>query len=340
MTTLAERTDEDAWHLWRAGGIGGSDIAGLIGLSPYSSPVSIYYDKIGVTAPMPETQRLRLGKRMEQVLALEFHDLTGLWCVGEQTWCVHPDHSWARCTVDGFAAGTHEHDDEFGPDTWSERALGTVQFKTDGRFGWPDGIPPNIRAQCVWEMGVTGLRHCWLVVMFAGFRIETFEIPWDEDAADDWDFMHTRAAQFWRDHIEAGIVPPMDEHPATARALGEVYSDPDPGSILDADDAARTLVARLQVAKATTKGAEATEQRLSRDLCALLGDRELLIDGWIEPGPRSKQGPKPNVLASWKKSSRSKVDLDGLRADAPELVTKHTTTSEGRRLYVPQIKES
>lgn len=328
-----DRADEAMWHLWRSQGVGGSDIAALIGLSPYASPVSLYYDKVGMTEPMPETQRLRIGKRMEAVLAAEFHDETGLWVVGEQTWCNHPEHQWAKCTVDGFVSESP------AGANMPEGLLGTIQFKTDGRFGWPDGIPPHIRAQCVWEMGVTNLTHCWLTVMFAGFRVETFEIPWDFDAVADWQFMLDRARTFWHDHVQAGIVPPMDDHAATARVLADVYAEPDPESTLDADDAARQLIARLQVAKATTKAAEATEDRLSNEVRALLGDNELLIDGWIEPGPRSKKGPKPNVLASWRKSTRSWVDLDSIRAADAELVEAHTHLTESRTLRVSKIKE-
>lgn len=322
-----------AWHRWRQGGIGGSDIAALLGLSNYASPVSLYYEKVGAFdgEREPDSQRQRIGKRMEALLAAEFHDMTGLHVVGEQQQCEHIDNDWARCTVDGFVVAG---------DLWPGNGprLGTIQMKTDGRFGWPDGVPANIRAQCCWEMGVTGLRHCWLIVMFAGFKIEVFEIPWDQDAEDDWEFMLAKATGFWEQNVLAGVVPPMDDHPATTRALTEVYADPE--GMVDVDDAGRILVTDLQVAKALTKAAQAEEDRAGNELRAYLGDKTDLIDGWTVPGPRSRQGPKPIVLASWREQSPRRFDLDLFRVEHPALAEQYLKESTTRVLRVTKPKEN
>jgi putative phage-type endonuclease len=317
-----------AWHDERATGIGGSDIAGLIGLSKYSSPTSIFYERMGLIEPTPESQRQRIGKRMELVLALEFHDETGLYVSGEQAWMRHPEHPWARCTVDGFASD-HEG--------WgsAEEVAGTVQFKTDGRFGWPDGVPANIRAQCIWEMGVTTLQHCWLVVMFAGFRVEVFEVDWDAECESDWLFMLATAGRFWCDHVLTRTPPAVDDHEATTTALTEVYRNPD--GELEADQRALRLVAELQHAKRYTKAAEAEEGRLSNELRALLGDHTDLIDGW-KPG-RRKGTTVPNVIASWREQESHRVDLEALRAADLALVEKCTTTTTTRVLRVSKPKE-
>lgn len=322
------------WHAWRRGGIGGSDIAGLMGLSPYASPTSLFYEKTGALGDdHADSDRQRIGKRMEVVLAAEFNDRTGLYCVGEQTWCQHATLPWARCTVDGFAA-----DSPFGSiGAAGEYALGTVQMKTDGRFGWPDGIPPGIRAQCVWEMGVTGLYQCWLIVMFAGFRVEVFEISWDADVQSDWEYMLSTARAFWVDHVETGVPPAIDHHEATTAALTEVHGV-DPAGIADADETARTLVAELQRAKLLTKAAEAAEDRLSNELRALLGDRTDLVDGWTEP--TKKVGPKPIVIASWRPQENRRIDTTALRSAEPAIADKFTTTTVTRVLRVTPSKET
>jgi hypothetical protein len=215
--------------------------------------------------------------------------------------------------------------------------LGTVQMKSDGRFGWPDGVPSNIRAQCIWEMGVTGVRHCWLVVIFAGLSTDVFEIGWDADAEADWAYMVKVADAFWRDNVVAGVVPPMDEHAATTSALTEVYRDPE--GMVDADAEARVLVANVRIAMARTKAAEAEEVRTKNDLRSYLGDHTDLIDGWTVPGPRSKSGPKPIVLASWREQTSRRPDLDALRAADPELVAQHMNESTSRVLRVSKLKE-
>ena len=317
------------WHDWRRGGVGGSDIAALVGLSNYASPTSLYYEKTGQLDDREEdTPRQRIGKRMEAVLAAEFLDRTGLYVVGGQTWCAHPELAWARCTADGFVAETPATNFSL-----IEGTLGTVEFKTDGRFGWPDGVPANIRAQCIWQLGVTGLRHCWLVVMFAGFRVEVFEIAWDDDAESDWEFMLGAATTFW-DDVRTGTPPPVDDHEATTEALTQVFRDPD--GYLDADDASRALVAAVRSAMAATKAAKAEEARAKNELRALLGDRTELVDGWLM---KLREKSRPVVIASWREQQASNTDMDGLRAAAPDLVDKFTTKQTVRVLRVPKPKE-
>lgn len=332
MTDLAVVDTDAEWHAWRRGGVGGSDIPAILGLSAYASPVSLYYQKVGVLDHSAEsdTQRQRIGKRMEKVLAEEFHDITGLHVIGEQRRCEMPGHEFARCTTDGGAGES--------PNTHWLDAYGTVQMKTDGRFGWPDGPPANIRAQCIWEMGVTRLRYCWLIVMFAGFRVEVFEIPWDDDAQASWDFMFTKAQDFWLQHVLAEVVPPIDEHDATTRALTELYPDPD--GLIDIDEEGRVLVTAAQYAARRTKAAEAEEDRVRNRLRAYLGDRTDLVDGWTEPGPRSTKGPQPVVVASWRPSSTRRFELDLFRIEHPALAEQYLKETPTRTLRVTKLKES
>jgi predicted phage-related endonuclease len=207
---------------------------------------------------------------MEAVLAAEFHDETGLWVVGEQTWCQHRDYPHFRCTVDGFVRDGRD-DGEGVP--WAA-VIGTVQFKTDGRFGWPDGPPANIRAQCIWEMGVTQLQHCWLVVMFAGFRVEVFEIDWDGDAEADWKLMVERADTFWNDHVLTGIPPDADDSDATTEALRAVFPDHEPGVEAPLDGLADLITERFEL-KDREKATKARLAFIDNAIKAALGEAEV-----------------------------------------------------------------
>lgn len=320
----------DAWLEWRRGGLGGSDIAAIVGLSRYASPTSIYFDKLGLLErDDDESQRQRIGKRLESVLAAEFNDMTGLHVVGQQTMCQHPDYPWARCTVDGFVA-----DSPYGSHI-QELTLGNIEFKSDGRFGWPDGIPANIRAQVVWQLGVTQQQHAWLVVMFAGFRVEIHEVAWHDEERADWAFMLEAARRFWIDNVMAGVSPPLDDHEATTAALTR-YHGPDPDGIIEADADGRTLVWQVQHAMASTAAAEATEKRCKNELRAYLGDKTDLIDGWTAP---KKGDPKPIVLASWREQETRRLDTTALRNAEPEICEKFTTTTTSRVLRVAKPKE-
>lgn len=57
------------WLEQRRHTIGGSDAAGIIGLSKWSSPVSVWADKTGRLPDKPDTEAMRLGRDLEGYVA-------------------------------------------------------------------------------------------------------------------------------------------------------------------------------------------------------------------------------------------------------------------------------
>lgn len=271
-------SDRDEWLEWRRGGIGGSDIAGLLLPGRWSSPWKVYAEKVGLLPSTESTQRQRIGQRMETVLAAEFEDARpGLHVVDAQQWCEHPKHSWARCTVDGFVRDASDCEvTTFGDSAprWAGDPLATVQFKTDARYGWPDGPPPEYRAQCIWEMGVTGMTHCFLAVMFGGFRFDVFDIAWDDDAQADWDLMFKTADEFWHEHVLTGTPPPVDGSEATADALDDIYPEHTPGVAVELDEL-EAYIAERAVLKADAKQIAARLDLIDNTIKEFFGTAEI-----------------------------------------------------------------
>ena len=58
----------DKWLEIRRSGIGGSDIAGIMGISPWSTPLAVYCDKVGLRPPQDPTVAMEFGTRMEPTL--------------------------------------------------------------------------------------------------------------------------------------------------------------------------------------------------------------------------------------------------------------------------------
>lgn len=254
-------TDREDWLEWRRGGIGGSDIAALMGISPWSSPWSVWADKCGLLPPEPENEYMAAGRWLESAIAPWFTDLTGLHVAGEQTWSTHKVKEWARCTPDGFVC-----DRPLGWPSYFEFALGTFEVKVLGPGKRWDPIPPYYQAQAQWQMFVTDLPKCWFAVLH-GRRLEVYEL--DRDDADI-EFMVERAEAFWRDHVLAGVPPATDASDATARALAAVYADSSPDAVeLDAHliETWRTRVDRKH-------DAEALERFAANDLRAKLAEAE------------------------------------------------------------------
>jgi putative phage-type endonuclease len=314
-------THSPEWHAERATGIGSSDIAAILGLSRYGSAWSVWAEKAGLIPgdDREDTERLATGRLMEPVLAELFRRRTGLHVAGEQTMLRAKDRPWMRGTVDGFVVVGDD------PETSIDDALGVIEFKTDARNNWADGIPANYRAQAIWLAGISGMNHAWIGVMFSRFQFETFELAWTADVAEDWEFMVDAANRFWHDHVLTGTPPPVDGSDATADAIGKVWPNHLPDSIHEASaDLAAVLRSRAEIKARMTADKKVVDQ-LDNELAVIVADAELIaVDGvpaW-----------------SYKSQERRTVDAKALRSAHPELDLEPYTNVSTFRVLRP-VKE-
>jgi len=261
-------TDRDDWLAWRRGGLGASDIAALMGISPWASPWSVWADKCGLLPPEPENEYMAAGRWLERAIGPWFEDVTGLAVAGEQMWCTHKQNDWARCTPDGFVfdvppgALLSQGADAVAMDI----AHGPFEVKVLG-FGkrW-DPIPPYYQAQGQWQMYVTDMPKCFFAVLH-GRRLEVYEL--DRDPADI-EFMVERAECFWRDHVLAGVPPATDASDATTRAIAAVYAESTPDSV----EIQSGFVEAWRIAYGSRRAAQESEKYAANKLRALLRDHE------------------------------------------------------------------
>lgn len=317
-----EQAERSEWLQWRRGGLGGSDIAGVLGLSPWSSPWSVWADKVINRTDDRETDAMEFGRLAEPLVRTYFERRTGLHVRGEQARMIHPDHPWARITLDGWVA-----DD---PDALELRPeLGTYEAKTTSDAPWDGGVPP-IMYQCQgqWGMGITGAKRCWFGVLHFPFGRVTFRHYLFE--RDDSDIAHItdRARRFWFDHVTTGIPPAVDDHPATADAIAEFYNAPDPTLVLQADPELVMLCHRIRTAKATIKDTERVLELAENDLKARIGNAVAIHDG---TGPKGK----PIVLATWKQQTRTGHDWAAFCARFPHAARRFATETTFRVLRTP-----
>lgn len=78
----AAPVESPEWHRLRTRGLGGSEIAAVVGLSPWESPYALWQRKAGRIPPQTETPSMGWGKRLEPVIAQAFCEL-------------HPEFGWA-----------------------------------------------------------------------------------------------------------------------------------------------------------------------------------------------------------------------------------------------------
>lgn len=315
MTDLQTFDDRDAWREWRRGGLGASDVAAVLGLSPYASPWSLWAEKTGLTSGDFDNELMEAGRWLELAIAPWFAHRTGLHVGGEQMAITHPHAAWARATVDGIVLEAMTDIADL------DEALGGLEIKTAQPGRTWDEIPAHYQAQGQWQMHVADLPKVWFAVLH-GRRLEIYVLDRDQD---DIDYMAEQTERFWVEHVLAGVPPAVDGSDATLNALAELYPDHTPGSSVDIDDIAY-LVASLDDARCAKKQAEASEKEAK----ALLADRLGANEEGLVGGKRA---------VSYRTQSTRRLDGTSLRKAHPTIAAEFTTESTSRVMRTHTTKE-
>jgi putative phage-type endonuclease len=199
------------WHAARANGIGGSEIAAVLGLSPHESRFSLWHRKKNMIAPVEETDVMYWGKLHEPTICAEF-------ARRHPDWDIQPSPTYAAA---GHPSEIANPDRLVLDSEW--RTVAIVEAKTSrDDEGWgeegTDQIPVHYRAQCLWYLMVLGVPVCHVAVLIAGADYREYVVEYDPaDAAQ----MREAAAEFQRT-LAADERPPIDGHSATYQTIREL----------------------------------------------------------------------------------------------------------------------
>jgi putative phage-type endonuclease len=243
------------WHAARANGLGGSDVAAALGLSPWCSPFTLWHRLRGEVGPQEASQSMDWGNRLEPAVYaafLERNDFVG--------WRYHPGtfrDDWRIANPDALLGGAH-----------GVALLGLWEGKTaDAHDAWkwgpdgsdePDAIPVYYRIQTLWYGDVLGVHDIWLSVLIGGNDFRTYRVPWDPDEAA---LIRDRAAEFWRTVVD-GERPDIDATSSTYETVRELHPDIDADDVEVPGPLADDYLASDLAAKATDSAAREAKSRL------------------------------------------------------------------------------
>jgi putative phage-type endonuclease len=136
-TRTIERAD---WLEVRKQGIGGSDAAAAVGLSPYKSQLELWLEKTGRDAdlPKPDAQDTRepvyWGTLLEPIVAAAYTQQTGRKVRKVNAVLQHPQYSFMLANLDREIVGAPE--------------VQILECTTAGEFGsrlWQEGVPEYVQ---------------------------------------------------------------------------------------------------------------------------------------------------------------------------------------------------
>jgi putative phage-type endonuclease len=318
--------EQEAWLAERRAGIGGSDIAAILGLSPWRTAVDVWLDKTGQSEEViGDPEAMRWGTLLEDVIAREYSERTEHSLQRVNRILRHPAHEWAIGNIDRavVADGSRVRVSDDGGTLLG--AQGLLEVKTAsaykagdwGRDGDDDAVPVHYQAQVMWYMGITGQPWCDVAALIGGQRLIVRRIERDGETIAA---MLERAHDFWHRHVRTRQPP----DPATAKDVEKLFPA-DNGESVEADEDLLAAYNAAREAKARIAQAEADFEAAAVRIKLALGERSILA---LNGKPLvTWKAPKPSRRTDWK------AVAEALHAPA-EVIAVHTTETPGSRRFL------
>jgi putative phage-type endonuclease len=206
-------TERERWLTYRKSGIGGSDVAGICGISPWSSPVKVYMDKIGEDINTEEKEYLKWGRLLESPIAREYENRTNKQFKRIAGVLQHREYPWAIGSLDG------EYE--------SKESRGVLEIKTLNPFhlsDWSDElVPDHYMTQVQWYLFLTGYRLADIAVLVGGQKLILREgIKRNDEIIRN---LVQICERFWREYVIPRNPPPVDESEVSTRLLNTMYPE-------------------------------------------------------------------------------------------------------------------
>lgn len=307
------------WLKQRQSGIGGSEIAAIVGLNQYKTPMQVWESKVNPVQDEETSQPAYWGTVLEDVVAKEYALRTGNKVQRLTKQMRHPDFGFAIANIDRavinpeISGNVRFKDGKLTTDRILEcKTANGFSVKQWGEVG-SDQVPDSYLIQCQWYMGVTGASICDLAVLIGGQDFRIYTINRDDELIND---LLQQGAAFW-ELVKNNIAPDPVNYPEAVKK----WANSDPSLSIQADDLLVDDLEKIQNIKAQVKELEAQEDGLKARVLYALKDAETLM----------YQGVK---VATCKTQTRTSFDAKAFEKDHPELYAQYKKTSSTRVLRI------
>lgn len=298
-------SDED-WVKYRSTGVGGSDVAAIMGISKYRTPLEVWLEKTGrrKSPDLSDKESVEWGNRLEGIIREKFAEVHPELSVSEvNATLVSKDRAWAHANLDGMVV------DELGN-------YGILEIKTVGKAresDWDNGVPDYYLTQVTHYMTVTGWGFAYVAALVGGQRYIEYRIGRDDD---DVVAVTNAVDAFWRGFVVPDAMPAIVGTRSEAQALADQHPKATSGdeyvSSHESQDLFNTLAWDYEQAKADEARAKSAKDEAANKMRAIIGD--------------NKSVSTDIYRATWVRSTATRFDSKRFAADYPELFNQYCST--------------
>lgn len=210
---LTPATRREAWLADRRTCITGTDVAAILGVSRFSSPIKVYLDKKGLSETTGENEAMIWGRRLEIPILEAYAEQEGVELQFADSYALLrvPGFPILGATLDAVrtidnapvdAKNTRNRGDEWGP-------------------AGSDQIPVYYAAQLAVQMMVQNSDFADLAVLFHGSEFVPYRIHRDRDTEE---MIKERVSIWWHRHIDKDCPPDVDGSDSSSEYLKKRFA--------------------------------------------------------------------------------------------------------------------
>lgn len=325
----------DQWLTLRNSGIGGSDVATILGLNPYKTPLELYLSKVNNEHNDMPSESAYWGSTLENIVAQEFAKRTGFKVQHVNYILRRPEDPWMMANIDravvnptiaktvrlspekkykstGLLLSTDiglecKTANQFMADQWGESQLEEIK---KGEVTTPHKIPLYYETQVQWYMAVTGAKAFALAVLIGGNDFRAYWIARNDTVIE----MIKQKCEAFMNNINTRTPP----EPVNVDDIKRLY-ERDNGNYKPVTDDEYDVIQNLIEVKERIKALKEQEEELANQLIVSIGE----YSGIEEDG---------RPLVTYKAQETSRFSTTEFRKANPELAEKYTKTSTIRVL--------
>jgi len=187
--------------------IGGSDIAAIVGVSRYKTPLQLWAEKKGILK-RETTEAMELGTELEGFVAKKFEKVTGLVVRRDRKEFKHKEYPYLVGHIDRRIVGQNELLECKTTSAWKAKE-------------WVDDeIPEEYILQVNWYLGLTGMEKGYIACLIGGQKFIWKVIHFDQEL---YEACVKSAVDFYENYLTKDNPPVAvaDDNPI----LAEIYKD-------------------------------------------------------------------------------------------------------------------
>lgn len=329
VVDISNLTREE-WLDYRRKGIGGSDLAAIMGVSPFATIRDLYNDKVGIEPVIEEEESnwvaKEVGNRLEDLVAEIFSKKTGLEVFPVRKMFRHPLYPFMLADVDFFIR-------------FPDGSFGILECKTcnyNAKDKWADdAVPINYLYQVRHYMAVMNMNKAYIACLYGNNENEFVMRPIERDLYEE-DEIIEQETYFWKEYVEKKVEPPYAGKPdlvlASIRRYGG-YADKDMPEINISSLESHRLEKYLSLSEEKSqiekrkKEIEAEQRALSVPFVELMGQgcKAVLDDG----ANRYRITYNPT-----RRTQVGKEQMEKLKIQHPDIYEEYTKTTESRTFRI------